>query len=157
MKTWRLFGPLILPYWWRMALALLVSILGSLTDLLRPWPLKIIVDNVVSSKQHHHQQFVESLLTALAGHDRTWLLVASVALVFLVAADAGRHGRDHGHHGLAVRPPGPQSHTPPVRHRRPLHTPHQAGLPPGTAQGRRSHGRGPGDLRGHAAGPGVYA
>jgi ATP-binding cassette subfamily B protein len=86
MKTWRLFGPLILPYWRRMALALLVSILGSLTDLLRPWPLKIIVDNVVSSKRHHHQQFVESLLTALAGHDRTWLLLASVALVFLIAA-----------------------------------------------------------------------
>ena len=89
MKTWRLFGPLILPYWWRMALALLVSILGALTDLLRPWPLKIIVDSVVSSKQHHHQQFVESLITALAGHDRTWLLLASVALVFLVAAVGG--------------------------------------------------------------------
>src|SRR5919204_4079838 len=89
MKTWRLFGPLILPYWRRMALALLVSILGSLTDLLRPWPLKIFVDNVVSSKHHHHQQFVESLITALAGHDRTWLLLASVALVLLVAAVGG--------------------------------------------------------------------
>src|ERR671939_232917 len=89
MKTWRLFAPLILPYWRRMALALLVSILGALTDLLRPWPLKIIVDNVVSSKHHHHQQFVESLITALAGHDRTWLLLASVGLVLLVAAVGG--------------------------------------------------------------------
>src|SRR2546423_1504112 len=89
MKAWRLFGPLILPYWWRITLALLLSVVGSLTDLLRPWPLKIIVDNVVSSKQHHHQQFVESLITALAGHDRTWLLLASVALVLLVAAVGG--------------------------------------------------------------------
>jgi ATP-binding cassette, subfamily B, bacterial len=88
MKTWRLFGPLILPYWWRITLALLLSVVGSLTDLLRPWPLKIIVDNVVSSK-HHHQQFVESLVTTLAGHDRTWLLLASVALVLLVAAVGG--------------------------------------------------------------------
>jgi ATP-binding cassette, subfamily B, bacterial len=89
MRTWRLFGPVILPYWWRITLALLVSVVGSLTDLLRPWPLKIIVDNVVSAKPHHHPQFVESLIIALAGHGRTWLLLASVALVLLVAAVGG--------------------------------------------------------------------
>jgi ATP-binding cassette, subfamily B, bacterial len=88
MNTWRLFSPLILPYWWRIALALLLSVVGSLTDLLRPWPLKIIVDNVVNARQHH-QQFVESVITTLAGHERTWLLLASVALVLLVAAVGG--------------------------------------------------------------------
>src|SRR5919197_990222 len=157
MTTWRLFGPLILPYWRRMVLALLVSILGSLTDLLRPWPLKIIVDNVVSSKHHHHQQFIESLVIALAGHDRTWLLLASVALVLLVAAVGGlcdfaqtlwmsEAGQRVVFALLASQSP-PSLFPPPP----PPPPPHQAGLTPGPAQGGRSHGRGPGDLRGHAA------
>lgn len=89
MKTWRFFGPFILPYWWRFTLALLVTVAGSITDLLRPWPLKIIIDNVLSSKRHHHQQFVESLIVSLFGHDRTRLLVVAVSLIFLVAALGG--------------------------------------------------------------------
>jgi hypothetical protein len=35
MKTWRLFGSFVRPYWWRLALALLVSVAGAVTDLTR--------------------------------------------------------------------------------------------------------------------------
>ena len=85
MTVLRLFGPYILPYWWRLLLALVVSLVGSLADLLRPWPLKIIVDNVVGARPHHHQPVIESLLLSLIGHDRTQLLLASVAFVILAA------------------------------------------------------------------------
>src|SRR5262249_31669291 len=89
MKTWRFFGSFILPFWWRLLLALLVSIAGSLTDLLRPWPLKNILDKVGRAQPHHHKQFIESLIVSLVGHDRTHLLIAAVVLIFLISAFNG--------------------------------------------------------------------
>lgn len=86
MKTWRFVIPFVRPYWWRLALAILVSLVGSFSDLLRPWALKIIVDDVVGVKRHHHaRQFVESVIVGLAGTDRTRLLVATVVFVMLLA------------------------------------------------------------------------
>ncbi|MDQ2829068.1 MAG: hypothetical protein M3Y74_08460, partial [Chloroflexota bacterium] len=68
---WRLFGPFIRPYRGRVALALLASMGSVATDLLRPWPLKIIVDNVFPTTGHHPRQFIDTLAVAVAGHGRT--------------------------------------------------------------------------------------
>lgn len=85
MKTVRLFRPFILPHWRRIGLALLVSIAGAALDLLRPWPLKIIVDNVINARPHKHQQLVEAAVVSLVGHGHTALLAASVGMLFFSA------------------------------------------------------------------------
>jgi len=49
-SNWRQMVELLRPHWKAMSLAL-VAVLGeTITDLLDPWPLKIIVDNVLQSK-----------------------------------------------------------------------------------------------------------
>src|SRR5579859_1039483 len=75
--------PFVLPYWRRLTLALLAGIGSSLTDVLRPWPLKFIVDNVVLHRHHAVSIFP---LTALAGQNRFHILLAAVLLIVLVAA-----------------------------------------------------------------------
>jgi ATP-binding cassette, subfamily B, bacterial len=84
MTAWRLFWPYILPQWRRLVLAVLMSVGSAGTDLLRPWPLKIIVDNVVSSK--HHLQGGVLLMAGILGHDTSHLLLAAVLLIVLIAA-----------------------------------------------------------------------
>ena len=86
MTTWRLFGPFIRPYRWRVALALLASVGSVATDLLRPWPLKIIVDNVLSPTHAHHQARIDAIILALVGPAHSRILIAAIALLVLVAA-----------------------------------------------------------------------
>ena len=40
---------LLTPHWKPLSLGLLTAILGSVMDLLQPWPLKIVIDNVIGS------------------------------------------------------------------------------------------------------------
>jgi subfamily B ATP-binding cassette protein MsbA len=87
MTTWRLFLPYILPHWRRLALALLAGVGSSLTDVLRPWPLKIIVDTVTGAK--HHRQFVDGLLIGALGHDVTRVLLGAAALIVVATALGG--------------------------------------------------------------------
>jgi len=42
---------LLLPYWRLLAIAFVVLLVEGAADLLEPWPLKIIFDNVIGSKQ----------------------------------------------------------------------------------------------------------
>jgi ATP-binding cassette subfamily B protein len=84
MSAWHLFWPFIRPQRRRLLLALLVSVGSAGTDLLRPWPLKIIVDNVVSGK--HHVQGGLALAIGVLGHDTSRMLIAAVLLIVLVAA-----------------------------------------------------------------------
>ena len=42
---------LLRPHWKALSLALLAVLGETATDLLEPWPLKIIVDNLLQSKQ----------------------------------------------------------------------------------------------------------
>jgi ATP-binding cassette subfamily B protein len=84
--TWRLFGPFIRPYRGRVVLALLASVGSVGADLLRPWPLKIIVDNVFPATGHRPRQLIDALAVAVAGHGRTRVLVVAVAALVLVAA-----------------------------------------------------------------------
>jgi len=42
---------LLLPYWRLLAIAFVALLVEGAADLLEPWPLKIIFDNVIGSKQ----------------------------------------------------------------------------------------------------------
>ncbi len=72
---------LLRPHWKALTLAL-VAVLGeTLTDILQPWPLKIVVDNILQSKKLPGA--LGGLATALFGHN------ANAMLTFAVAAVAG--------------------------------------------------------------------
>jgi ATP-binding cassette subfamily B protein len=49
-SNWRQMAQLLQPHWKAMSLALLAVLGETVTDLLDPWPLKIIVDNLLQSK-----------------------------------------------------------------------------------------------------------
>jgi subfamily B ATP-binding cassette protein MsbA len=84
MSTWRLFVPSIRPHWHSLVLALLAGVGSSLTDVLRPWPLKIIVDTVTGSP--HRQQLLPGPVVGLLGHDATRLLAGAAALMVIATA-----------------------------------------------------------------------
>ena len=42
--------PLLRPHWMQLSLALLAMVLEALLDVLRPWPLKVVIDRVLSQK-----------------------------------------------------------------------------------------------------------
>ena len=47
----RLIGRLIRPHWKALAIALLAVLGETLADVLEPWPIKIVVDNILQSKK----------------------------------------------------------------------------------------------------------
>lgn len=48
----RFFLPLMRPYWMELSLAAFAVLLGSSISVLRPWPLKIVIDLVLSHRHH---------------------------------------------------------------------------------------------------------
>lgn len=48
----RFFLPLLRPYWKEFLLAMMAMILGSAVSVFRPWPLKVVIDLVLSQKHH---------------------------------------------------------------------------------------------------------
>ena len=60
---------LLRPHWPQLALAF-VAVLGeSITDLLEPWPLKIVFDNVLGSKQL--PKWLAAVVYSVAGTNKT--------------------------------------------------------------------------------------
>jgi ATP-binding cassette subfamily B protein len=43
-------GRLLTPHWKQLSLGFLAAIIGSAMDILQPWPLKIVIDNIVGTK-----------------------------------------------------------------------------------------------------------
>ena len=80
----------VAPHWRRLSLALLAAIGGSLTDVLRPWPLKIIVDDVIGGGGRDQLSSVWFL--APLAQDQTLLLAAAVALIVVTTALGGLLG-----------------------------------------------------------------
>jgi ATP-binding cassette, subfamily B, bacterial len=72
---------LLRPHWKALALAVLAVLGETITDVLEPWPIKIVVDNLVQSKPLPH--WLEGIVSTLFTHDRF------AALNFAVAAVAG--------------------------------------------------------------------
>jgi len=74
---------LLRPHWKALTLAL-VAVLGeALTDILEPWPLKIVVDNIQSSNKLPGR--LGEVVTGLFGQDHYAVLYFAVAAVALIA------------------------------------------------------------------------
>src|SRR5207253_7019593 len=85
-SNWRQMVELLRPHWKTMSLALAAVLGETVTDLLEPWPLKIVVDNLLQSKP------LPSWLAGIVSHlgqDKVAVLnfaVVSVALIAIVGA-----------------------------------------------------------------------
>ena len=74
---------LVRPHWKALTLAL-VAVLGeTLTDILEPWPIKIVVDNILQSKKL--PSVLGGIVTGLFGSNASAVLYFAVAAVALIA------------------------------------------------------------------------
>src|ERR1043166_748319 len=73
---------LLYPHWGALSLAFIAVIGESLTDLLEPWPLKIVFDHVFGSKKMPDWL---ATLTAPIGSDKFSILNFVVLAVLLIA------------------------------------------------------------------------
>ena len=85
----RLIHTLIRPYRWVLALVFLAMMVETLTSLAGPWPLKVILDNVVGSN-HLPSWLAQYLVSGAGGVDKRQIaLWAGVAAVVIAAIGAG--------------------------------------------------------------------
>src|SRR5438270_765571 len=75
---------LLRPYWQQLAIAFVAILAESATDLLEPWPLKIVFDYVFGSKQM--PGWMAGLLNRTTGLDRIAVLNFAAIAVILIAA-----------------------------------------------------------------------
>ena len=74
---------LLRPHWPQLALAF-VAVLGeSITDLLEPWPLKIVFDNVLGSKRL--PDWLAAVVYSVAGTNKISILSFVVGMVLIIA------------------------------------------------------------------------
>jgi len=74
---------LLRPHWPQLALAF-VAVLGeSITDLLEPWPLKIVFDNVLGSKRL--PDWLAAVVYSVAGTNKISILSFVVVMVLIIA------------------------------------------------------------------------
>ena len=85
----RLIHTLIRPYKWVLALVFLAMMVETLMSLAGPWPLKVILDNVVGSN-HLPSWLAQYLVSGAGGVDKRQIaLWAGVAAVVIAAIGAG--------------------------------------------------------------------
>jgi ATP-binding cassette, subfamily B, bacterial len=77
------FFQLLRPRWPALAVAL-VAVLGeTVTDVLDPWPIKIVIDSIIQSKKLPH--WLESIVRSLFGQNKIAILDFAVAAVLVIA------------------------------------------------------------------------
>jgi ATP-binding cassette subfamily B protein len=78
---------LVRPHWKSLSIALVAVMGETLTDILDPWPIKIVVDNILQSKKL--PPAVSAIVTRLFGHNAYAIVnfaVAAVAVIAIVGA-----------------------------------------------------------------------
>jgi ATP-binding cassette, subfamily B, bacterial len=83
-------GRLLRPHWKSLALAMVAVVGETIADVLQPWPIKIVVDNVVQSKRL--PPWLDGVVTSVFAGDKYATLnfaVAAVALIAIVNAVSG--------------------------------------------------------------------
>ena len=71
---------------WNFVLAIVCTLIVAVTDLLRPWPLKLIIDNILLGKSLPHSlRTFEGFFSA----DKTWATVAVASLLIALSAIKG--------------------------------------------------------------------
>ena len=87
MKTLKI-GDLLRPHSRALALGLLAAVGDGLTDLLQPWPIKIVLDNVLQRKAQAHG-WLNDLLVSLVGTSRVGMLeFAAIAALAIAVVGA---------------------------------------------------------------------
>src|SRR5438132_4312691 len=79
-----LIGHLIRPHWKALAIALLAVLGETLADILEPWPIKIVVDNLLQSKKLPGAW--AAFVFHFFGHDTFAILNFALAAVLIIAA-----------------------------------------------------------------------
>ena len=80
---------LLRPHWKALALGFLAVIGESATDLLQPWPLKIVFDNVLKSRSLHGHGWLNHLVLSTVGNDSLAILrFAAIAALAIAVAGA---------------------------------------------------------------------
>jgi len=74
---------LLRPHWLPLTLAFVAVIIESVTDLLEPWPLKIVFDNVLGSKKL--PEWLSTAVYSTAGRDKLSILAFVAVSVLLIA------------------------------------------------------------------------
>src|ERR1700681_1433720 len=78
---------LVRPHWKALTVAL-VAVLGeTLTDILQPWPIKVIIDNILQSKKLPPS--LDAFVSGYFGHDKLSILnfaVVGVAAIAILGA-----------------------------------------------------------------------
>jgi ATP-binding cassette, subfamily B, bacterial len=82
-KAWK-FVELWRPHWKALALGLLAAIGESAANLLEPWPLKIVLDNVLKSRPIHG--WLHPLIVSIAGTNRLAVVKFAAIAVLAIAA-----------------------------------------------------------------------
>ncbi|HTX36936.1 MAG TPA: ABC transporter ATP-binding protein [Bryobacteraceae bacterium] len=79
-------GDLLRPHWKALTLAFIAVVGESATDLLQPWPLKIVFDSVLGAKHPHRHGWLDPLIHSITGGSplATLKLAAIAALVIAV-------------------------------------------------------------------------
>ena len=78
---------IVRPHWKVLTLALLAVVGETVADIVAPWPITIVVDNVLQGKRLHGT--LEAIVTLIFGQNSSSLLVFALALVLLVAIVGG--------------------------------------------------------------------
>ena len=75
------------PHWKTLTLAFLAVLGTSITDVLEPWPLKIVLDNVLHSKKSNG--WLNGFIHNVAGYDTFAILkFACIAVIGIAILDA---------------------------------------------------------------------
>jgi ATP-binding cassette, subfamily B, bacterial len=78
---------LIRPHWKALTLAFIAVLGETFSDVLEPWPIKIVIDNILQSKEL--PGWMGRFVTGTFGHDKVAILnfaVAAVAIIAVVGA-----------------------------------------------------------------------
>jgi subfamily B ATP-binding cassette protein MsbA len=76
-------GYLLRPHSWALILAFVAVIGESVTDILEPWPLKVVFDNVLGSKRM--PDWLATPVYAVAGRDKLSILAFAAVSVIAIA------------------------------------------------------------------------
>jgi ATP-binding cassette subfamily B protein len=75
---------LLAPHWKSLLAGFLAVVGGGLADILQPWPLKIVFDNVLKAKAEHG--WINRLVDSIAGHNTLAILNFAAIAVLVIAA-----------------------------------------------------------------------
>ncbi len=76
---------LLRPHWKALALGLVAVAGEGVADLLQPWPLKIVFDNVLQSKAAHGHGWLDPLILSMTAGDRLATLKLAAVAALLIA------------------------------------------------------------------------